>query len=48
MVNGFFDRELLLDYLRYFILFEQDDGSVIKKIAGYHQFHAVREAVRVT
>jgi type I restriction enzyme R subunit len=21
---------------------------VIKKIAGYHQFHAVREAVRVT
>ena len=48
VVKGFFDRELLLDYLRYFILFEQDDGSVIKKIAGYHQFHAVREAVRVT
>ena len=48
MVKGFFDRELLLDYLRYFILFEQDDGNTIKKIAGYHQFHAVREAVRVT
>ena len=48
VVKGFFDRELLLDYLSYFILFEQDDGSVIKKIAGYHQFHAVREAVRVT
>lgn len=48
VVKGFFDRELLLDYLRYFILFEQDDGNVIKKIAGYHQFHAVREAVRVT
>ena len=48
VVKGFFDRELLLDYIRYFILFEQDDGSVIKKIAGYHQFHAVREAVRVT
>ena len=48
VVKGFFDRELLLDYLRYFILFEQDDGGVIKKIAGYHQFHAVREAVRVT
>ena len=48
VVKGFFDRELLLDYLRYFILFEQDDGSIIKKIAGYHQFHAVREAVRVT
>lgn len=48
VVKGFFDRELLLDYLRYFILFDQDDGSVLKKIAGYHQFHAVREAVRVT
>ncbi len=48
VVKGFFDRELLLDYLRYFILFEQDDGNTIKKIAGYHQYHAVREAVRVT
>ena len=48
VVRGFFDRELLLDYLRYFILFEQDGDRLIKKIAGYHQFHAVREAVRVT
>ncbi|BCS54581.1 type I restriction endonuclease subunit R [Geobacter sp. SVR] len=48
VVKGFFDRELLLDYLRYFIIFEQDDGNINKKIAGYHQFHAVREAVRVT
>ena len=48
VVKGFFDRELLLDYLRYFIIFEQDGDVIIKKIAGYHQFHAVREAVRVT
>ena len=48
MVKGFFDPELLLDYLRYFILFEQDNDAIIKKIAGYHQFHAVREAVRAT
>jgi type I restriction enzyme R subunit len=48
VVRGFFDQELLLDYLRYFILFENDGGGLIKKIAGYHQFHAVREAVRVT
>lgn len=47
-VRGFFAPELLLDYLRYFILFEQGDDGVIKKIAGYHQFHAVREAVRAT
>lgn len=48
VVKGFFDRELFLDYIRYFILFEQSDEKLIKKIAGYHQFHAVREAVRVT
>lgn len=48
VVRGFFDRELFLDYLRHFILFEQDGDRIIKKIAGYHQFHAVREAVRVT
>jgi type I restriction enzyme R subunit len=48
VVRGFFDKKLLLDYLRYFIVFEQDGDKLIKKIAGYHQFHAVREAVRVT
>lgn len=48
MVRGFFDQALLLDYLRYFVLFEVDNGTVIKKIAGYHQFHAVRKAVKAT
>ncbi|NLC01129.1 MAG: type I restriction endonuclease subunit R, partial [Pseudomonas formosensis] len=48
MVRGFFDHELLLDYIRYFVLFETDSEKLIKKIAGYHQFHAVREAVRAT
>ena len=47
VVRGFFAPELLLDYLRYFVLFEQGDNGLIKKIAGYHQFHAVREAVQV-
>ncbi len=48
MVRGFFDRELLLDYLRHFVIFETDSDKLIKKIAGYHQFHAVREAVKAT
>ncbi|EHH0682349.1 type I restriction endonuclease subunit R [Vibrio vulnificus] len=48
MVRGFFDRELLLDYIRFFVLFEIDGEQIIKKIAGYHQFHAVREAVKAT
>ncbi len=48
VVRGFFNPELFLDYMRYFVLFEDDGDSLIKKIAGYHQFHGVREAVRVT
>ncbi|RCS73064.1 type I restriction endonuclease subunit R [Vibrio casei] len=48
MVRGFFKPELLLDYIRYFVLFENDDDKIIKKIAGYHQFHAVRAAVKAT
>lgn len=48
MVRGFFKPELLLDYLRHFVLFEQDGDILIKKVAGYHQFHAVREAVAAT
>ncbi|WP_435247751.1 type I restriction endonuclease subunit R [Vibrio sp. nBUS_14] len=48
MVRGFFKQDLLLDYIRYFVLFETDSDKIIKKIAGYHQFHAVRAAVEAT
>ncbi len=30
------------------VLFETDGEKTIKKIAGFHQFHAVREAVQAT
>ncbi len=43
MVRGLFQQDHLLDFLRSFCLFEED-GSIIKKIAAYHQFHAVRAA----
>src|SRR5688500_6292252 len=33
----------ILDYIRYFVLFEADGDVLIKEIAGYHQFHGVRE-----
>ncbi len=48
VVRGFFKPELFLDYVRHFVLFEQDGDHIVKKVAGYHQFHAVREAVRAT
>ena len=49
LVKGVFQKERLLDLIRYCIVFEEaDDGTAVKKIAGYHQFHAVNEAVNTT
>ena len=45
LIRGVLAPGPLLDYLRYFVLFE-DDGGLVKKIAGYHQFHAVRAAIQ--
>ena len=38
-----------MNYLKHFIVFEETGGGTIaKKIAGYHQFHAVKTAVDTT
>ncbi|MFJ2988190.1 type I restriction endonuclease subunit R [Collimonas sp. NPDC087041] len=44
LIRGVLAPTYLLDFLRFFVLFE-DDGTLLKKIAGYHQFHAVRAAI---
>lgn len=44
LIRGVLAPSYLLDFLRFFVLFE-DDGTLVKKIAGYHQFHAVRAAM---
>ncbi len=44
LIRGVLAPVYLLDFLRFFVLFE-DDGTLIKKIAGYHQYHAVRSAI---
>jgi type I restriction enzyme R subunit len=38
----------LVPMLRDFIVFEDDGGRITKKMAGYHQFHAVLVAVGET
>ncbi len=57
LLRGLFDKRRFLDMLRYFIVFEDDtsksggtsgSGQLIKKMAGYHQFHAVNMAVEQT
>ncbi len=49
LVAGMFERRRLLDLLRSFIVFEDDGrGGFTKKMAGYHQYHAVLKAVECT
>ncbi len=45
LVKGLFSKEIFLNYLRYSCVFEEGDEGTVKKIAGYHQFHAVQVAV---
>lgn len=45
LILDLFEPALLLDYLRTCVVFEEDErGEIAKKIAGYHQFRAVRKA----
>ena len=48
LLRGVFEKTRLLDLLRNFVVFEDDGESTFKKLAGYHQFHAVRVAVSET
>ena len=44
LVKGLFHKETLLNYIKNFCVFE-DDATVVKKIAAYHQYHAVNKAL---
>jgi type I restriction enzyme R subunit len=49
LLRGVFEKKRFLDLVRYFIVFEDEGAGIItKKVAGYHQFHAVRIAVEET
>lgn len=46
LVTGLFDPGQLLEYIVHCVTFEDNErsGKVVKKLAGYHQFRAVRRA----
>jgi type I restriction enzyme R subunit len=49
VLEGVFAKHRFLDLIRYFIVFEDlGDGKLAKKMAGYHQYHAVNVAVEET
>ena len=48
-INGVFDKRRFLDLIQYYIVYENMGGGKLnKKMAGYHQFHAVQVAVGET
>ena len=48
VIEGLCEPRRFIDLLRDFIVFEDDGSRIVKKMAGYHQFHAVRVAVEET
>lgn len=45
LIEGVFEQRRLLALLRDFTVFGETGAGLVKIIAGYHQFHAVRHAV---
>lgn len=48
MFTGMLNKRTLLDLIRHFIVFERFKDTVLKKVAAYHQYHAVNRAVITT
>ncbi len=48
LLEGACDPGRFIALVRDFIVFEDDGGPLVKKMAGYHQFHAVRVALDET
>lgn len=49
MLKGVFEKKRFLDLIRNYIVFEiDDDGSIVKKMAWYHKYHAVKNAIGST
>ncbi|HQT00248.1 type I restriction endonuclease subunit R [Acidovorax sp.] len=45
LIEGVFEQGRFLDLLRHFTVFGERESGLVKIIAGYHQFHAVKKAV---
>jgi type I restriction enzyme R subunit len=48
LIAGLCGPRRVLDVLRDFTVFEDDGGRIAKRMAGYHQCHAVQWAVSET
>lgn len=45
LIHGMLNKNVLLDLIRYFVLFQDEDDDIVKILAAYHQYYAVNKAV---
>jgi type I restriction enzyme R subunit len=48
LIRGAFDKKRVVDLIKNFIIFDEEDGKTTKKLSAYHQYYGVREAVKST
>jgi type I restriction enzyme R subunit len=48
LVRGVFAPDVFLDLVRNFVVFSDERTGLVKRVAKYHQFHAVNKAVEET
>jgi type I restriction enzyme R subunit len=48
LIKGMFQRDVFIDLIKHFILFQTDGKETYKILAGYHQYHAVNKAINST
>ena len=48
MIKGMLRKDVLLDLIKHFIVFEKNKQDTAKKVAAYHQYYAVNKALSKT
>jgi type I restriction enzyme R subunit len=48
LINGVFRKDKFIDIITNFIVFQNTDERIIKIVAGYHQYFAVKKAIEST
>jgi type I restriction enzyme R subunit len=48
MLQGMFNKNILLDIIKNFITYQSSKTKTIKLLAGYHQYHAANKAIITT
>ena len=48
LLKGMFEKHIFLDLIRHFVVYEKEKALLVKKLAAYHQYHAVNKAIGAT